>query len=136
MDELLPGSIVYGKTFEKYEEVQNGKSVQAKFSDGTTVEGRILVGGDGIFSQVRKQLMKGKGKEDELRFLGVFVMLGIFDVGGGGVSGEVSGGQNLFDGETVFQSSDGCTRIYSMPFDSERYMWQLSFPIASQDDGR
>jgi salicylate hydroxylase len=35
----------------------------------------------------------------------------------------------LLDGETVFQTADGNTRIYMMPYSKDQYMWQLSFPM-------
>jgi salicylate hydroxylase len=41
----------------------------------------------------------------------------------------------LLDGETVFQTADGTTRIYLMPYSKKNneYMWQLSFPIPDED---
>ena len=37
----------------------------------------------------------------------------------------------LLDQSTVLQVSDGSTRFYAMPFDSTKYMWQLSWRIKS-----
>ncbi|OEU17089.1 hypothetical protein FRACYDRAFT_168612 [Fragilariopsis cylindrus CCMP1102] len=41
----------------------------------------------------------------------------------------------LLDGETVFQTADGTTRIYLMPYSKKNneYMWQLSFPIPDEE---
>jgi len=40
----------------------------------------------------------------------------------------------LLDGKTVFQTADGTTRIYLMPYSKKKneYMWQLSFPVADE----
>ena len=38
-------------------------------------------------------------------------------------------GADIIDGKTAMQMSDGTTRIFAMPFDSGRVMWQLSFPM-------
>lgn len=46
--------ILFGKKFQRYELVTNG--VEAFFEDGTRVKGRMVVGADGGFSEVRKQL--------------------------------------------------------------------------------
>ena len=41
----------------------------------------------------------------------------------------------LLDGETVFQTADGTTRIYLMPYSKKNneYMWQLSFPVPEEE---
>jgi hypothetical protein len=41
----------------------------------------------------------------------------------------------LCDGRTVFQTSNGATRIFAMPFSAEAYMWQLSFPLDEASEG-
>jgi len=161
VDQLLPGSIVYGSSFEGMRSAEGG-GIVAEFGNGTSVTGDCLVGADGIFSRVRREIgLEGSdGAGDELRFLGVFVMLGIFEVGEMGNAVHDSEGKTggkgsfenredpsdegadaedaeaergddstLFDFKTVFQASDGATRIYSMPFNSTHYMWQLSFPV-------
>jgi 2-polyprenyl-6-methoxyphenol hydroxylase-like FAD-dependent oxidoreductase len=75
-----------------------------------------LVGGDGIFSRVRALCNLSN---DHLLYLGMFVMLGIFD-------------HSPFPqfGSRIVQMSDGAARIFMMPYDSGRYMWQLSFPMS------
>ncbi len=39
----------------------------------------------------------------------------------------------LLDGKTVFQTADGTTRLYMMPYSSSAYMWQLSFPFSESE---
>jgi 2-polyprenyl-6-methoxyphenol hydroxylase-like FAD-dependent oxidoreductase len=96
------------------------------------VTASVLVGCDGIRSAVRAT----KLGEDlaPLRFLDCIVILGI------GPSPQAS---PLTDGKTVFQTADGITRLYVMPFaeageevfglqaagGTGLSMWQLSFPI-------
>lgn len=88
----------------------------------------ILVGADGIRSQVREQLLQPT--LDRLRYLGCIVILGICPLTA--LSSSISSSPLLR--ETVFQTADGTTRIYMMPFSAssssrtQEYMWQLSFP--------
>ena len=101
--------------------------------DGTeeaiTVSATVLVGCDGIRSSVRAK----KLGEDmtPLRYLGCIVILGIAR----------SPFSPLTNGETVFQTADGVTRLYAMPYaqpgEGEKgaglSMWQLSFPMEESD---
>jgi salicylate hydroxylase len=82
----------------------------------------VLVGADGIRSQVR-QLLLGDDTTP-LRYLGCLVVLGIVPV-----PHEWRERYALLDGETVFQTADGTTRIYMMPYSRTETMWQLSFPM-------
>jgi 2-polyprenyl-6-methoxyphenol hydroxylase-like FAD-dependent oxidoreductase len=83
----------------------------------------LVVGADGIRSQVREQLIG-----DSLRYLNCFVMLGICELQ------EIDRSQSeLLDGKTVFQTADGTTRLYMMPYSSSAYMWQLSFPFSESE---
>lgn len=95
-----------------------------------TASASVLVGCDGIRSSVRPK----KLGEDAapLRYLGCIVILGI------GRSPD----SQLTNGETVFQTADGVTRLYAMPFaqpgehessDHGLSMWQLSFPMEECD---
>eukprot|EP01033_Poteriospumella_lacustris_P005178 gene5178-3697_t len=109
------------------------------FADGRRDAVDVLVGADGVFSRVRRHRF---GQELEaadggLRFLSLMVVLGIAPVasrrpsergggGGGGGGGEVSA-------LCQRQWLDGATRLFTMPFDRERTMWQLSFPCAEPD---
>ena len=89
----------------------------------------LVVGADGIRSTVRRKLT---GDElAPLRYLGCLVVLGICPLQrleGLDISSNESG-NNLLDGETVFQTADGSTRIYVMPYSETECMWQLSFPM-------
>lgn len=100
----------------------------------------ILVGCDGIRSVVRAN--KLGNDVAPLRYLDCIVILGIV----------TSPADSLTDGETVFQTADGTTRLYAMPFaqpgEEARAigkgilegnshmglsMWQLSFPMDESD---
>ena len=84
---------------------------------------------DGIHSLGRKQLIG-----DPLQYLGLIVILGIFEVG------EDAEGNNAgLLHERVFQTSDGDTRIFVMPFSltpTRRSMWQLTFPVDESEARR
>jgi 2-polyprenyl-6-methoxyphenol hydroxylase-like FAD-dependent oxidoreductase len=84
----------------------------------TSYKVNCLIGADGIFSRVRSLLRV----PTKLRYAGVFVMLGIVN----------RDAFPLLHGRVV-QCSDGATRIFSMPFDSNRVMWQLSFPMPESE---
>jgi salicylate hydroxylase len=125
---------------EKVDQVELTFEVsQSPDDDGTAVNGHngstnktaskhaaasLLVGADGIRSSVRQQLL-GEEKTP-LRYLGCIVILGICPLTTEAVNNLQS---PLLDGETVFQTADGSTRIYMMPYSNKEYMWQLSFPM-------
>lgn len=88
----------------------------------------ILIGADGIRSNVRKQLIPSN--DIPLRYLNCMVILGICSL-----EDLKHVETNLLDGETVFQTSNGNDRIYIMPFDANNVMWQLSFPI-NEDEAK
>jgi 2-polyprenyl-6-methoxyphenol hydroxylase-like FAD-dependent oxidoreductase len=87
-----------------------------------TAEHRVacVVGADGIYSSVRRMLRMPRG--DELQYAGVFVMLGICE-------------RAPFPllHQRIVQCSDGATRIFIMPHDATRVMWQLSFPLPEDE---
>ena len=102
---------------------QGGRSgVTVTLTDGTTLDAALLVGSDGIFSTVRRQLeLPG----DRLNYVGLVVVLGIVE----GVSIPLAE-------RRIFETVDGTTRIYAMPFTTSSTMWQLSFPRAEEEARR
>jgi salicylate hydroxylase len=103
--------------------------VKMTFQVGDTVVERradLLVGADGIRSAVRQALIGDE--QTPLRYLGCIVILGICELRKG-----LKESSELLDGETVFQTADGTTRIYMMPYSTTEYMWQLSFPMDEQE---
>ena len=86
--------------------------------DDTKIEGALLIGSDGIFSTVRRQLeLPG----DRLNYVGLCVVLGI-------VNDEIL--KIPLAKRRIFETVDGTTRIYAMPFTKNSTMWQLSFPCS------
>mmetsp|Transcript_26959 Transcript_26959/g.57727 ORF Transcript_26959/g.57727 Transcript_26959/m.57727 type:complete len:824 (+) Transcript_26959:10-2481(+) len=127
-----------------------------------TSQANLVVGCDGIRSSVRQQfLLADTTNNDEshtiddkkhqdvsstpLRYLNCVVVLGICPLGdlfpqqARSRTDEQRQRQielsPLLDGETVFQTADGTTRIYLMPYSKKNneYMWQLSFPVSEED---
>lgn len=78
----------------------------------------LIVACDGIHSPVRQQVVG-----DAMRFLDLVVILGIFDT-------TVDGKTLDLCIERVFQTSDGNTRMFVMPFSDTQSMWQLTFPAS------
>lgn len=86
----------------------------------------LIVGGDGIRSTVREQLLESIDKP--LQYLGCLVILGICPL-----SKLQHIETDLLDSATVFQTANGNERIYVMPYSKEEVMWQLSFPMDESD---
>lgn len=63
----LDDAIEYEKNFESYEIID--EQVHVKFTDGSVMRGRMLVGADGIRSQVRKQLQPNRRLLDLERWI-------------------------------------------------------------------
>lgn len=74
---LPPGIVRTGMTFEKFEET--GDSVQVCFQDGSTTTGDILVGADGLYSQVRTSLSGKQRLEKSLFYSGMCCWRGFFN---------------------------------------------------------
>ena len=86
----------------------------------------LLVGADGIYSAVRTQLLGDAAaaetqKDPPLRYLGVVVVLGRAPC------------DHPLAKEQVFQTLDGTTRVYCMPFVDGVSMWQLSFRLSEAE---
>jgi 2-polyprenyl-6-methoxyphenol hydroxylase-like FAD-dependent oxidoreductase len=96
-------------------------------SDGNETSARadFVVGADGIRSTVRSLLL-GESSTP-LRYLGCLVVLGICPLDA------IAAESELLDGQTVFQTADGSTRFYAMPYSKTEYMWQLSFPLVERE---
>ena len=80
MSNIIPSRIHWNKQFLRYENRQG--FVRIFFHDGTYLDSSLLVGADGIYSTVRKQLVP-QSEEDlnslskGLNYLGLMVILGI-----------------------------------------------------------
>ncbi len=138
-------------TFEITQEEEVGDKTRSSETIKCQHDVSVLVGADGIHSAVRRN----KIGEDlsPFRYLGCIVILGI--------APSPDSSSLTEDNETVFQTADGETRLYAMPFAAKGHetanaarfadqgglgddsalhnmgetMWQLSFPI-SEDDAK
>lgn len=136
------------------------KGENGKNKDVVTVQDAdLVVGCDGIRSSVRNKFLRIHDDDDNnskdpvepilpLQYLNLIVILGICPLNNLFKEKEIDGStqshqkqnQNqvqlspLLDGKTVFQTADGTTRIYLMPYSKKKneYMWQLSFPMREE----
>ena len=97
-------------------------SVTVTLEDGSSLDAALLVGSDGIFSTVRRDLNLAG---DRLNYVGLVVVLGIIEDG--------AMGSAPLTRRRIFETVDGVTRIYAMPFTTSSTMWQLSFPAAEME---
>lgn len=155
-NDSIPSVVQWGHRLVDYREHDDGVSMTFSVSSlngevTSTVEKRadILVGADGIRSHVRHQLLNNTTLSvdpnqdttslptSSLRYLGCIVILGICPIASvvSKLTLASSPFIHLLDGETVFQTADGVTRMYMMPFSKLEYMWQLSFPFNEHDAG-
>lgn len=126
VDQIHPGTIRWNSKLQSFacwsdnkggRRKQNGVTVT--LTDGSTLDAALLVGSDGIFSTVRRQL---KLPGDRLNYVGLVVVLGILE-------GKLA--VPLAE-RRIFETVDGTTRIYAMPFTTSSTMWQLSFPYGEE----
>jgi 2-polyprenyl-6-methoxyphenol hydroxylase-like FAD-dependent oxidoreductase len=99
--------------------------VSVRLADGRTMEAALLVGCDGIHSSVRRQLAL---PADRLNYVGLVVVLGIVH--------ECAPDVCRLAQRRIFETVDGVTRIYAMPFTTTSTMWQLSFPMGEAEGKR
>lgn len=122
VEQVQPGTILWNsrlKSFSCWSEdnARRENGVTVTLMDGSTLDAALLIGADGIFSSVRRQLnLPG----DRLNYVGLIVVLGI-------VPSTVP-----LTRRRIFETVDGTTRIYAMPFTTSSTMWQLSFPYAEE----
>ncbi len=126
----LPGheTVQWNHQLISFEESENGL-VNLKFKVNGKIKNAkadLLVGADGIRSTVRKLLIGDK--ITPLHYLGCIVILGICDL-----KAIKNVASPLLDAATVFQTANGNERIYMMPYETDKVMWQLSFPIAENE---
>eukprot|EP00557_Chaetoceros_sp_GSL56_P012148 CAMPEP_0176484148 /NCGR_PEP_ID=MMETSP0200_2-20121128/4298_1 /TAXON_ID=947934 /ORGANISM="Chaetoceros sp., Strain GSL56" /LENGTH=556 /DNA_ID=CAMNT_0017880599 /DNA_START=299 /DNA_END=1969 /DNA_ORIENTATION=- len=139
--------ILWGHRLSSYKEESNHVSMCFLKKDKSGNEEMVIheasciVGADGIRSAVRRQ--KIGDDISPLRYLGCIVILGI--------APSPQSSDLTYDNETVFQTADGTTRLYAMPFSKRgqetahassflqfgegqgETMWQLSFPLDEKD---
>jgi 2-polyprenyl-6-methoxyphenol hydroxylase-like FAD-dependent oxidoreductase len=122
LEAVRPDTIRWNSKLKSYDDSDKDK-VTVTLIDDTKIEGALLIGSDGIFSTVRRQLeLPG----DRLNYVGLCVVLGI-------VNDEIL--KIPLAKRRIFETVDGTTRIYAMPFTKNSTMWQLSFPC-SEDTAR
>jgi hypothetical protein len=150
-------SMTFMRTMTNAKSTSTQQELQPKEEQVITSSATILVGADGIRSQVRSQ--KISDTTSPFRYLGCIVILGI--------APSPQSSTLTSDGESVFQTADGTTRMYAMPFAQKgketayayqhwkketntiimdrndgkkdvvspvgETMWQLSFPLLEKD---
>ena len=88
------------------------------------IRARVIVGADGIHSAVRRARVTDR--PDELQYLGMLVVLGMTPT------------SHPLCLRTTFQTLDGDTRLFTMPFTAgprhlDSTFWQLSFPCPEEE---
>lgn len=119
LQKIRPDCIAWGHKIINVDAHTQG--VRLKFENGVVKTADIIVAADGINSALRRTLFP----EKELSYLGLLVVLGISkrtDIGN--TEGKIK--------QRKAQWVDGTTRVFSMPFDRDHVMWQLSFPVDSE----
>ncbi|MFI0435748.1 MAG: FAD-dependent oxidoreductase [Parachlamydiaceae bacterium] len=121
-------AVQWGHRLVSFKECED-KTVELRFQvDGEmkNTNADLVVGADGVRSVVRSLLI---GEDaTPLRYLGYVVILGICSLEA--LKGVES---SLLDSATVFQTVNGCERIYMMPYSLGSVMWQFSFPLPEEE---
>ena len=124
-------AIKWGYQLVDFKECDGG-GVDLSFQvDGEMKSARadLVVGADGIRSQVRKLLI---GEDvSPLHYLDCIVILGICPLAN--LDDLENFDDSLLDSATVFQTANGHERMYMMPYDADSVMWQLSFPMPEEE---
>ena len=102
---------------------ENENKLDLQFENKNVISD-LVIGCDGIYSTTRK--FKYDEKYDtKLNYLGIILILGI------------SHTNHFLANQRIFQTMDGNTRMYAMPFlgdnPSQNIMWQISFPLPEKD---
>ena len=138
-------SILWSKrliSLSKQEYDNSGEdNIKLIFSDGTNYNVSCVIGCDGIYSAVRDLVYKDNMKKNSLNYLGYMVILGISPISSTINNFNLSDIQshesnNGLPLENIYgqrQWVDGKTRVFSMPYDKNSSMWQLSFPIEESE---
>eukprot|EP01032_Pedospumella_encystans_P019193 gene19193-21830_t len=127
---------------------ESGHFVRVSFEDGSSAEVSALIGADGIYSTVRSRLeallqnstagdstissLTPAPSPNKLKYLGLMVILGIAPNEGSPQNMTESSEAAAFTTRVQCQWLDGETRVFSMPYDANHTMWQLSFPCEEQ----
>ena len=115
LDQVDGSSVYWGRKLAALNERED--SVELIFEDGSNDLAAAVVAADGIYSSIRKTMLPGR-----LRYLGLMVILGVSPYR------DPSGSPRR-----QIQWLDSVTRVFTMPFDRTRTMWQMSFPCSEED---
>lgn len=114
----ISNNVKFNYKLNTLKKTDNGK-INISFLNGETVEADLVIGCDGINSVTRK-FKYSPINDVSLNYLGMILILGITYV------------DHSLANKRVFQTVDGCTRLFAMPYansDGMNFMWQLSFPL-------
>jgi salicylate hydroxylase len=130
LNDIHPDNIYWKKRLVSYQEVQDYHQVKLTFDgDEEEVMADVVVAADGIYSSIRKQMFSLTSNHD-LNYLGLMVILGISPIDAhpalASITSLIATGKRF---RKQVQWVDGSTRVFTMPYDDSRIMWQLSFPI-------